>query len=98
MFMIDDSEILRLWNEGMTVHAISKTTGYRNQTVKNHLEKMGIDPRRDLNGWTDEQDLRLIIGRNSGRTGKDLYSSVPGKSVAAGMHRLHLLRTKGRVR
>lgn len=97
---IDDEEILRLWDEGKSINAISKIVLHMHQTVRRHLEKRRVDTSvpRYRGIWTPEQDQRLIIGRNSGRTGKDLYSSVPGKNVRACMNRLAALRRDGRVR
>jgi len=93
-----EKEILRLWKKGESINAISTMCGHGYYTVKRRLEKNGIDTskRRYASSWTAEQDQRLIIGRNSGRTGQDLYGSVPGKTALAGMQRLVKLRRERR--
>lgn len=48
--------------------------------------------------WTAAEDARLIAMRESGATGKVLYTSIPERSVEAVRLHLYILRRDRRVR
>ncbi len=48
--------------------------------------------------WTAVEDARLIHLRESGETGEELYTAIPGRSSDAAQKRLQILRGKRVVR
>lgn len=55
-----------------------------------------MTPRPPL--WTAAEDARLIRLRESGLTGEEIYTAIPGRSSDAAQKRLQALRRKRVVR
>lgn len=93
---INEEELVRMYNDpNVTVKSMQKHFGISSAAVYRHLKMNGIISNRKTSiPWTEEEDAKLIEGRERLLAGSDLFETIPTRNSNSIKSRLQLLRNR----